>query len=749
MMTKKGSGMLMKTYRTKGEDLKQAQETLKIAFVNLLQFLQSCKKENGNYDIVDGLGDVISTGIQPQSLVLYGLLYTYKNQYNSIAEVASEKDKIREITLIVFEQIIELIDKDGFNGRPSIVCKKASPFTKGEKQFIPDVAWFLSLLLIIRRIHIDGLLDFSEIDENVQNNIKKCCKIIIKSQNPYGCEKSGWGFASDAGANSLYFSYSVSAAISDFYSLVYDLDRKKQERKEDTVLIDVLSQEKNKDALTLLDEMELAKNGLIKWYLKFIFPLIPHLAKCTDPKVYIYDNKRKQEYGSLEDNSINHIIEQVGLKKDDILRLDDSLKNKLGLEKNEDYYYFYYALYAMDMYSSSGAAEYLEKVLITATDEMKEFKDELINHYGKYRVFTAVDLAFMKDDRTFVRRFMEEAMNSLHSSFNKIVRTDKGFWDSTKAAIKISLRYRDIDENTDFIEELDKFSQNPLISDPTILPLFLKINIQHCLTIKGESDKIVDEIMEEIINDRIISEDLEHENAKNNYHIFPEMVGLWDRSHFSLFVTEKSIESLVEYINYSQKYSETTGGDKTTTKVVEIENPIIVELKNLVNELLEKKESEINSKIALLDQKINDINKPSSDKKNATVSLSGSLQKINQNMSNFGYLDKTKTQAADEYAFISLFENLLISWYYNVIMLEHPELKGDTSANSKQKESIKQEAKTFLITLKEAAKQNHMITKEDSQAVKVLIEQLYAQWELSRKKNATPKRDEAKRGVNQ
>lgn len=105
---------------------------------------------------------------------------------------------------------------------------------------------------------------------------------------------------------------------------------------------------------------------------------------------------------------------------------------------------------------------------------------------------------------------------------------DKAWWDSAEES-SLDLKWL---HNDDF-----RNKQKGNFQDPALVPLVLRCNALYSYYISGGQDKRMDELALLVLEDRDDSDECK----------------LWDKNSYSLLVTERSIEALVDYADYLRK----------------------------------------------------------------------------------------------------------------------------------------------------------------------------------------------------
>jgi len=260
--------------------------------------------------------------------------------------------------------------------------------------------------------------------------------------------------------------------------------------------------------------------------------------------------------------------------------------------------------------------------------------------------------------------------------FQRAMETGEVWWnDPDKSAfiIKFPL-YKEITSNG--FKTIFKNFQ-----DPNLVPMSLRSNVLYSFYISKGGDKKIDDLYSVIL-----------ENKYADYYI-------WDSNEYNIFVTEKSIEALIDYYDYLCRYEESNPKEEKSTEVFQKQTFEDV-LKNSVIEIIDKylDEKKININSSILLEK-NDYSPQINDFK----MFNEILVNINEYMKEFAFNPnyKDKNNIEINYQLKMICEHLNDFLFYSFIKNINEELsdKQKINKNDKKIDEIKRIKKGALQSI--------------------------------------------------
>ena len=158
----------------------------------------------------------------------------------------------------------------------------------------------------------------------------------------------------------------------------------------------------------------------------------------------------------------------------------------------------------------------------------------MANHLGLYASYFAIDMLIVSNaDKSFPNdadRILQKLEHAIYLSrirFDKAYE-DKGWWNNPSFSSWM-LQWEKSHPAFPRVRTL-------MPNEPGLAPLSLRCNVLYTYYFSQGRDKKIDELL-----------DVVHNEAKLE-------TGLWDRESFSLMITERAIESLVDYADYLKKF---------------------------------------------------------------------------------------------------------------------------------------------------------------------------------------------------
>ena len=464
--------------------------------------------------------------------------------FNEEKDIVNENDRelIREIHRVSFSKICSWVKEDGFTAEPSVpIGESKRIFKKNDSLgYVDSITWALSVAILTRYLERKQILTMDiELLEKNYDLLTEALGAVISSQRDDGT----WGFLSDKKSEkSLYFTFVCNAAIADFFDYIMGE-------------IAYISISENATEKEIMDAVEEAKDEEI----------LRHLG-----------NKFREKSIELVDDSVEKTMEEVRRKIQDWLIFDclplmpelaicegmaANKKERLGVwpdpaaRNYEKYFNLYYIYYLIEMMVTSGSDQRMKEI-IGENGENEEGISNLKKYYEDNELMASQDIRYYFSNENIPslwKNIMEQSIHSSRTEYMNVSRTGKNFWDSAdgdKSSLKIRWNHPD-HRIQDEVESIQNYVDN--CTDPCIIPMALRSNIMYSYYISEQSDMTVDRLFNNIC-DQIADTDTEK--------LFE---GLWDSIKFSLTVTERSVEALVDYYDFLKKFDRSSGGKVTVS----------------------------------------------------------------------------------------------------------------------------------------------------------------------------------------
>lgn len=506
---------------SKNEDMAMTRfEKLVAVAKNTKDSLFRCWTDNGE-SFIDK-DKMKSPGVIAEASGLASLLL-FLVAFNEEKGILSDEDckTIREIHKKSFMKIYSWVENDGFTAEPLISKSETVEIFDNNASlgYVDTISWVLSSTILTRfldRYHILTL----DIDILQKNNelLTKSLGILINSQR----EDGTWGFLSDKKAyRSLYFTFVANAALADFFDYIMGEialvtgDDSSLKIEKDQEMLDYLKKELQDENIE--ESIGKVREKIQDWLIYDCLPLMPELAQCNE----LSDEKRKK-LGVWEDT-------------------------KAG--KYSNYYNLYYIYYLIEMMVTSSSDVRISE-LFGENGENTANIEAVKKYYKENGLMNSLDVRYYFDKTNILslwKNVMEQSIHNSRSEYMSASRTGKQFWDSEdgdKSSLKIKWTYPEKTAMADEIEAIQ--SEIDKCIDPCIIPMALRSNIMYCYYISDQPDMTVDRLFENICA-QIADADTDTELLFN---------GLWDNIKFSLTVTERCVEALVDYYDYLMKFDD-------------------------------------------------------------------------------------------------------------------------------------------------------------------------------------------------
>ena len=476
-------------------------------------------------------------GIISEASALIGLLLLVEAFYNNaeneegvvnpvIAEVEKivdfDKDieNIKDIQKASLELIYGWYEKEGFTAKPLVKRGYEDLFNNEDDSasYIDSLTYVLSATILSRWLDTQKKLVLdAELRELNTKLLIKTLDILLKAQHEDGL----WGFRADRDSqSSLFFTYSAGVTLADFfdyilgeiaYTLYPDKDESEQEalvgKFKDTELIAQINDALGGDIEKRVYD---TRAKVQDWLLTECLPRMPKIAQCgvaTEEQQEAYTNK-------------------VGMWKEE------------SKSEYTKYFNLNYSYYLIDL------------MVVLSTD--KRFKEICSNFestdWSKFdssckKILDEQDYKYYfgktRNDNiaSFWIDFMAQTIHSSRAQYMVASRTGTKFWN--QAELKVKWNHATF---SDECEEIAIDRNNNPILDPAIVPMALRANTNFSYYISLQTDMEVDRLFRDICDELATDS-----NADT-------LADLWDKNNYNIQLTERSIEAVVDYYDYLNKY---------------------------------------------------------------------------------------------------------------------------------------------------------------------------------------------------
>ena len=476
-------------------------------------------------------------GVLAESTALIGLLLLVEAFYNnavdedgiinpvikeveSIVDFEKDIDTIKDIQKSSLELINTWYEAEGFTAKPLVNRDYEDLFNKEDEfaAYIDSVTYILSATILSRWLDTQKKLVLDvELRELNTKLLIKSLDLLLKAQHDDGL----WGFRADAKSEStLFFTYSAGVTIADFFDYIlgeiaYTLYPDKNEDEQEALCEEFKDKE-------LLNEINKVLGGDIEqrvidaraktqnWLLFECLSRMPKIAQCT-----------------------------AATEKE-----QDAYKNKLGMwidttDQYSKYFNLNYSYYLIDLMVVLSTDKRFNEICSDFNSEewikfdkaCKEILDDQDYKYyfGKMRDANIAD---------FWVNFVAQTIHASRAQYMVASRTGTKYWD--KAELKVQWVHPDFEDECEAIAN-DQTNNKP-VRDPAIVPMALRANTNFSYYISLQPDMEVDRLFKDICNELAV--------ADSKYTV----VDLWDQKNYNIQLTERSIEAVVDYYDYLNKY---------------------------------------------------------------------------------------------------------------------------------------------------------------------------------------------------
>ena len=495
------------------------------------QFFEDC---NNFYDAGRGiLSDAMGlTAV----MLLYVCFAENKGVYGGV-------DDAETLTIVKssLEYIYDEVIREGYTAAPLCSVENTQGVIDKEHAYVDTMTWVLSsAVLTVYAVRNKLLTLDTALEEKAIILIADSLARISRSQLDCGA----WGFSSDkTSKKSLYSTYAVAASLADFLDyifgeLAYYADDENEKSGKD---IQDFYDWKTVDAIntyyhdhpnniypkvTVTEMVTNMKGQLQMWLLENCLPVLPKLAECTP--------------------LTNDEMERIGMARQ---TTTDQIE-KLG---GKDYINLYYAYYIIDILTTSSADKRFERI-VSGKDSVQ--LDDLKAAYKNVMIASDYDYFFEKNGGkiapTIFKDYINQAIHATRTNFSTARRSGKAFWDSNASELVIPWEHKEISS-----QKIEEARGDAEITEPALVSMALRANTVYCFYIIERADIAVDQMFDIICDDR----SAKTETVKKDTRI----KNLWDKTNYSLPITERSIEALVDYSDYLEKTATTTASGEATS----------------------------------------------------------------------------------------------------------------------------------------------------------------------------------------
>ncbi len=455
-------------------------------------------------------------------------------------------EKYRTVVSTLIPEFYNIVNKDGYIFTPVIRKNITSKVFSAQNRigYTDTATWVLSSAMLIRYACRKGMLNLNDaaLDDKVCFLIFDSLKILLDSQR----EDGTWGFGTWApgkdgqASKSLYFTYSVSASLADFfYYIKGEIDTENMEgpsaANEDHEMINYLNDHFGCD--DIIKKVEDAREKMQDWLIRDCLPLLPKLASCQD-----MSDEEKASLGLFS-----------GGGKDDSSGLN--------------FFNLYYTFYIIDMLISSEVDLRYERLELSEIigdvydgSAPESAASGILTRFRDCGFFSANDrrnyLGLGSDDEyhaelqhieSLLEEYLQQAVHTSRAMF-MVSKRARHFWDDSELQVEWNHDNKHINDTI--------YSMNGSFSDPAFAPMALRANADYVYYITRKPDSVLNDLFRSICDETFDEQRLREElgdayEADEYEYCLPY---LWDTRNYSLLVSERSLESLVDYFDYLVKY---------------------------------------------------------------------------------------------------------------------------------------------------------------------------------------------------
>lgn len=495
-------------------------------------------------------------GIMAESIGLSSLMLL-STAFNDVGGFAdnTDKEKLSRITHASINYIYEDINKPhptkpslkkGFTAEPIYSAESTAGLFSDKNGYTDTVTFVLSSMALTRYNQVNGYISVSEEDQKKMFELIKCTlKHLIYGQTETICINGKnvrypgtWGFKTYSELtndhtedNSLYFTYACNTTLTDVFNYIFGEIRaveeintgSEEEMSENEYMDKELIGYLNEEFGNIYSILSNIRHNTSVWLLEQALPRLPKLAECRKLDAQSADVLGiwvpNRETGDDNDNGVNYL-------------------------------YLYPVYYLLDMMTNGYIDERFGEMINSALnpDFMKKLKESyngIMSPLDRVYFFGEDSTADLYEE--YYKGYIEQAIQTSRSKFLEASRTGVFFWSqydpktgNSNSELEINWPSCDFEEKS----KIAAITGNQWPREPALISTSVKSNICFCYYISKERDFSVGKMFGEIIDDRSeISDD-------------SRVKGLWDNLSYNLQVTERSIEALVDYFDYLNKFPE-------------------------------------------------------------------------------------------------------------------------------------------------------------------------------------------------
>ena len=443
--------------------------------------------------------------------------------------------------------IYSSIETDGYTVAPLRDVEETRGVIDKEHSYVDTLTWVLSSATLTIYATRNNLISLGEEIE------RKAIELIADSLARISdgqLENGSWGFSTDKGAkSSLYATYAVAASLGDFLDYIFgELEYYNNPEKYSDITacydwqtvdaINTYYRENPKSVYpkdNITETVNKVKSGLQMWLLENCLPLLPKLADCVP-----LEEDEMARIGMVRQTSSERITNLGG----------------------KDYINLYYAYYVIDILTTSSSDKRFNDI---AAGRDGVTIDNLKTVYKEIMRKSDYDYFFEKNGGsnapTLFMDYINQAIHSARMNFSAARRSGREFWDSSASELIIPWEHNDVSKS-----RIEEARGDVEFTEPALIPMALRANTVYCFYIIERADVTVDNMFDLICDDR----SPRTETVKKDTRI----KNLWDRVNYSLPVTERSIEAIVDYADYLEKTAATEAAVSSDGGEVSIESAI-------------------------------------------------------------------------------------------------------------------------------------------------------------------------------
>ena len=432
--------------------------------------------------------------------------------------------------------------KKGFTAEPLYPASRTELLFSDENGYTDTVTYVLSTMILVRYNQTCGNIKIDEeTTKKIFELIRETIGHIICGQCDNIVEKNGkirysgtWGYKTyrkrtdeHTEDNSLYFTYCCNCSITDLFNYIFG-EIKEVEEINEGLLNDANSDNIDRELVNYLNEeygdIYNIMNGIREktsiWLLEQALPRLPRISDCI--------------------NTDAHTKDVLGISVPD-MQLDDPVYNGVN------YLYLYPTYYLLDMLTNGYIDNRFHDMIDSIKNPgfMKILKDkykDVMSDTDRLYFFREGSGADLYEE--YYKGYLEQAIQSSRFRYLDASRTGIDFWSNydpsigSKSELELKWVAIDAEENRTIMEVTNKRWPR----EPALISMSVKSNICFSYYVSKERDFSIDKMFSNIIDDR--------SSITDDHHV----KGLWDDISYNLQVTERSIEALIDYYDYQNKF---------------------------------------------------------------------------------------------------------------------------------------------------------------------------------------------------